>query len=113
MMNPFELSSIGSKREASSSTPSRKKLEESCRQFEGFFLAELMKKSKEAGVVSMGEGKKTFGALEETALEMSARSISEEGEGMGLWRVLYDDLCQSLPEDVDSGKDPVRGEGEE
>lgn len=112
MANLFPLTSVSPMQKASASGSSRKKLEDSCRQFEGFFLAELMKKSKEAGVASLGENKKTFGALEETALEMSARSISEEGEGLGLWKVLYDDLCRSFSEEGDSLTDPVGEEGD-
>ena len=32
--------------------------------------------------------------LEETTLEMAAESISSSGEGLGLWRVLYENLSE-------------------
>jgi hypothetical protein len=99
MENPLRLSSVSPVPGGSDPGSSRKKLEESCRQFEGFFMAELMKKSNTVSTASPGEDKQAFDPLEETALEMSARSISEEGEGLGLWRVLYNDLCRSLPEE--------------
>jgi len=41
---------------------------------------------------SQGEGEKApFGALEETAMEMTAEALSEQG-GIGLWEVLYESL---------------------
>ncbi len=73
-----------------------KKLEKACRDFESFFVAEMLKKN-----VASSQGpdreKKSFASLEETSMEMVAESLSAHGQGMGLWRVLYNDLCRALP----------------
>lgn|GEM_PF-3526647 len=66
-------------------------LEKACRQFEGIFLAALLKQSRQG---SLTEDKRPFGALEETSLEMAAESISGSGEGLGLWKVLYENLSE-------------------
>jgi len=66
-------------------------LEKACRQFEGIFLAALLKQSQQ-GVFSDKKG--PFRALEETTLEMTAESISGSGDGFGLWRVLYENLSK-------------------
>jgi Rod binding domain-containing protein len=66
-------------------------LEKACRQFEGIFLAALLKQSRREGFT---EKKEPFRMLEETTLEMAAESISSSGEGLGLWRVLYENLSE-------------------
>jgi Rod binding domain-containing protein len=74
-------------------------LEKACRQFEGIFLAALLKQSRQ-GAFTEKEG--PFRALEETSMEMTAEAISGSGEGLGLWRVLYENLSEGMK----GGEDP-------
>jgi Rod binding domain-containing protein len=67
------------------------KLQEACRQFESIFLAKLLKEARAEGAFWEEGEKAPFGALEETAMEMTAEALSEQG-GIGLWEVLYESL---------------------
>ncbi len=73
------------------------RLEEACRDFEGIFLADLWKNMMKSAR-ALGDGdKRTYAVLEDLAVEMSSESLSE-GEGVGLWKVLYSQLVKALPE---------------
>lgn len=91
----------------------RKKLETACREFEGFFVAEMLKKNMATVPDAKGEGEgQAFGPLEETSMEMVARSLSSRGEGMGLWKVLYEALSGNLPQEdslQESQEEPAKG----
>jgi hypothetical protein len=52
----------------------------------------MMSQAREMG----GEGKRPYGIMEDTAVEMASESLSASGEGAGLWRVLYDQVHGSL-----------------
>ena len=75
----------------------REDLKEACQQFEGILLSmlwkDMMRTARELG----NDTKRPFGPLEDTAVEMASHSLSEGG-GVGLWRVLYDQLQENLPE---------------
>lgn len=75
----------------------RARLEEACRSFEGLFLADLWKNMMRSARALGGGDKRTYAALEDTAVEMSCESLSQ-GEGIGLWKILYDQLVAGLPD---------------
>jgi flagellar protein FlgJ len=69
-----------------------KKLERACKQFEGIFLSQLWKEMLASSRrIGGGERKRPFGPLEDTAVEMASEALSEAG-GVGLWRVLYEQM---------------------
>jgi len=67
------------------------KLREACKQFESIFLAKMLKEARAEEPFLEEDGKSPFGALEETAMEMTAEALSEQG-GIGLWKMLYESL---------------------
>ncbi|GHV28077.1 hypothetical protein FACS1894167_04210 [Synergistales bacterium] len=74
-----------------------KELETACKQFEGTMFAKLWKDMMKSARTSFGnEDKKTYGALEETVVEMVSEHLSES-QGVGVWKVLYDQLHERLP----------------
>ncbi|MCX7829088.1 MAG: hypothetical protein N2315_07800 [Thermanaerothrix sp.] len=78
-----------------------RKLERACKQFEGIFLSQLWKEMLASSRRIGGEDRKRpFGPLEDTAVEMASEALSEAG-GVGLWRVLYEQM-----------KGAVKAEGE-
>lgn len=80
-----------------------KQLEKACKQFEGVFLASLWKEMMASARRLGGEDRKRpFGPMEDTAVEMASEALSE-AEGVGLWKVLYDQLQESLSAEVSAG----------
>ncbi|EFQ24020.1 hypothetical protein Apau_1601 [Aminomonas paucivorans DSM 12260] len=80
-----------------------KQLEKACKQFEGVFLASLWKEMMASARRLGGEDRKRpFGPMEDTAVEMASEALSE-AEGVGLWKVLYDQLQGSLSAEVSAG----------
>ncbi|HPD96817.1 MAG TPA: hypothetical protein PLP89_00700 [Synergistales bacterium] len=79
----------------SSNRKDNARIEKACRDFEAIMVAALMKETS-AGKASRGtDGERnTFGALEETAWEMTAGAVSSRGEGFGLWRQLYESITK-------------------
>lgn len=74
-------------------------MEEACRQFEGIFLGMLWKDMmRQARGIGGHDEKRSFGVLEDLSVEMAAESLAQ-GEGVGLWKVLYEQLKQGLPEE--------------
>lgn len=82
----------------------RAKLEKACRDFEGIFLADLWKTMMKSARAFGAEDKRTYAILEDVAVEMSSESLSE-GEGVGLWKILYSQLVASLPDRDEAGED--------
>jgi flagellar protein FlgJ len=81
----------------------RERLKEACRNFEGLFLADLWKAMMKSAR-ALGDGsKRPFAILEDTAVEMSCEALTE-GEGVGLWKILYSQLEAGLPPE-DGGQD--------
>lgn len=76
-----------------------KKLEETCRQFEGIMFSkiwkDMLKSARNFGEAQ--EKKRAYGPLEDTVVEMVSEHLSESQGGVGLWRVLYDHLHACLP----------------
>ena len=76
-----------------------KKLEETCRQFEGIMFAKLwkdmLKSARNFGEAQ--EKKREYGPLEDTVVEMVSEHLSESQGGVGVWKVLYDQLHAQLP----------------
>lgn len=69
-----------------------KRLERACKQFEGILLSQLWKDMMTSSRRIGGEEmKRPFGPLEDTAVEMASEALSESG-GVGLWRVLYEQM---------------------
>lgn len=84
----------------------REELKEACQHFEGILLSMLWKDMMRTAR-EMGDGsRRPFAPLEDTAVEMASQSLSESG-GVGLWKVLYDQLQESLP--AEEGKGAPRG----
>lgn len=79
------------------------KLKRACKQFEGIFIASMLKESLDSGSIS-GGGKKnsdSFKSLRELTIEMTGESLaSQENGGIGLWKDLY----RSLKEEEASRK---------
>jgi Rod binding domain-containing protein len=72
-------------------------LEETCKQFEGTMFSKLWKDMLRTARSPMGpEKKRAYGPLEDTVVEMVSEHLSES-QGIGLWRVLYDQLHARLP----------------
>jgi Rod binding domain-containing protein len=72
-------------------------LEESCKQFEGSMFAKLWKDMlKSARSIGGEERKREYGPLEDTVVEMVSEHLSES-QGVGVWKVLYDQLHAQLP----------------
>lgn len=76
-----------------------RKLEETCRQFEGIMFARLwkdmLKSARNFG--EAGEKRREYGPLEDTVVEMVSEHLSESQGGVGVWKVLYDQLHAQLP----------------
>jgi Rod binding domain-containing protein len=72
-------------------------LETACKQFEGTMFSKLWKDMMKTARNPLGEEKKrVYGALEDTAAEMVSEHLSES-QGVGVWKVLYDQLHERLP----------------
>lgn len=76
-----------------------KQLEESCRQFEGIMFAKIWKDMM-ASARNFGESeekKRLYGPLEDTVVEMVSENLSVS-QGIGVWKVLYDQMHKLLPQ---------------
>jgi Rod binding domain-containing protein len=74
-----------------------KALEETCKQFEGQVFAKLWKDMlKSARTIGGEEKKREYGPLEDTVVEMVSEHLSES-QGVGVWKVLYENLRKQLP----------------
>ncbi|MDR1472568.1 MAG: hypothetical protein LBS75_08590 [Synergistaceae bacterium] len=72
-------------------------LEETCKQFEGTMFSKLWKDMLKTARSPLGEEKKrAYGPLEDTVVEMVSEHLSES-QGIGLWKVLYDQLHARIP----------------
>jgi Rod binding domain-containing protein len=79
-----------------------KALETACKQFEGTIFSKLWKDMMRTARNPLGEEKKReYAPLEDTAVEMASEHLSESG-GVGVWKVLYDQLHErlALPEEL-------------
>ena len=101
-MSDLLLSRINLRKEQKTDTVAEyrrqeKALEETCKQFEGIFLAtmwkDMMKSAKSFGGE---EGKSAFAPMEDLAMEMVSEHLSES-QGVGMWKVLYDQLHLQIP----------------
>ena len=74
-----------------------KALETACKQFEGTMFSKLWKDMlKSARTIGGEEKKREYGPLEDTVVEMVSEHLSES-QGVGVWKVLYDQLHAQLP----------------
>ncbi|MDR1514563.1 MAG: hypothetical protein LBS45_02630, partial [Synergistaceae bacterium] len=74
-----------------------KALETACKQFEGTMFSKIWKDMMKTVRNPLGEEKKReYAPLEDTAVEMVSEPLSESG-GVGVWKVLYDQLHERLP----------------
>ena len=74
-----------------------KALEETCRQFEGQLFGKLWKDMlKSARTIGGEERKREYGPLEDTVVEMVSEHMSQN-QGIGMWKVLYDNLQKQIP----------------
>ncbi|MDR1132834.1 MAG: hypothetical protein LBL05_01655 [Synergistaceae bacterium] len=77
-------------------------LEESCKQFEGQVFGKLWKDMmKSARTIGGEERKREYGPLEDTVVEMVSEHLSES-QGIGVWKVLYDNLHEQIPKPVEN-----------
>lgn len=94
-----------------------KALETACKQFEGTMFSKLWKDMlKSARTIGGEEKKREYGPLEDTVVEMVSEHLSES-QGIGVWKVLYDQLHANLqlPEELAVSKEhpaAVEGTGE-
>lgn len=72
------------------------KLERACKQFEGIFIATMLKESMNSSSEEVEKkGSKPFQSLRELTIEMTGESLaSQENGGIGLWKDLYQSLKQ-------------------
>lgn len=72
-------------------------MEETCKQFEGLMFAkiwkDMLKSARNFGEAQ--EKKREYGPLEDTVVEMVSEHLSES-QGIGVWKVLYDQLHAQL-----------------
>ena len=85
-------------------TKEAKTLKESCQQFESIFIAEIWKKmgSLSRKISGKEDKDRPFAQMEDLALEMSAEELSKSG-GVGLWKMLYENLLPQLEADTKNG----------
>lgn len=88
------------------STKDTQKLKKACQDFEAILVGKLMKESM-AGARKISKGSdaedaRPFGPLEDLTVEMVAEEICESG-GVGLWKMLYDQVSQQNGVNGDSG----------
>ena len=75
-----------------------KALETACKQFEGVMFSKLWKDMLKTArnPLSLEDKKREYGPLEDTVVEMVSEHLSES-QGIGVWRVLYDEMHARLP----------------
>ena len=101
-MSDFSLSRINLRKEQKTDTVAEyrrqeKALEETCKQFEGIFLATMWKDMMKSAKSFGGEEKKNaFAPMEDLAMEMVSEHLSES-QGVGMWKILYDQLHLQIP----------------
>lgn len=101
-MSDFSLSRINLRQEQKADTVGEyrrqeKALEEACKQFEGIFLSTMWKDMMKSAKSFGGEEKKNaFAPMEDLAMEMVSEHLSES-QGVGMWKVLYDQLHLQIP----------------
>ena len=88
------------------SSKDKQKLKKACQDFEAILVGKLMKESM-AGARKISKGSdaedaRPFGPLEDLTVEMVAEEICESG-GVGLWKMLYDQVSQQNGVNGDSG----------
>ncbi|EFC91999.1 MULTISPECIES: hypothetical protein [Dethiosulfovibrio] len=75
-------------------------LKKACQDFESVFMAqtwkEMMKQAREIG--GKDEDDRPFGILEDLSVEMASEALAGQNDN-GLWKVLYDSLASSLPDE--------------
>ncbi|MFP4482583.1 MAG: hypothetical protein ACLFN0_07325 [Thermovirgaceae bacterium] len=91
MIDPVSLQETVPQGANSTEQREKAKLQEACKQFESIFLAKMLKQARTDETFWKEREKSPFGALEETAMEMTAEALSEQG-GIGLWEMLYESL---------------------
>lgn len=74
-------------------TKENETLKKACADFEAIFLAQMWKKmaSQAREMGGRKDQDRSFGAMEDLAIEMSAESLAGQ-DSNGLWKVLYDSL---------------------
>ena len=82
-------------------TKEAERLKESCQQFESIFLADIWKKmgTLSRKISGKEDRDRPFAQMEDLALEMSAEELSKSG-GIGLWKVLYEEMLPQLEADI-------------
>ncbi|MDR1482561.1 MAG: hypothetical protein LBI74_08045 [Synergistaceae bacterium] len=71
-------------------------LETRCKQFEGTIFSKIWKDMmKSARSIGGEDRKRAYGPLEDTVVEMVSEHLSES-QGIGVWKVLYDNLHSQL-----------------
>ncbi|MCF7936344.1 MAG: hypothetical protein K9L28_08390 [Synergistales bacterium] len=94
---------VSSSRLSQGGTEDSRALKKACQEFEGILLAMLWKDMYQQAESLGGEEERgPFAPLEETSMEMAAHSLSRKG-GVGLWKVLYDQLQKGIPETEGDG----------
>jgi Rod binding domain-containing protein len=90
-------------------TKEARALKESCQQFESIFIAEIWKKmgSLSRKISGKEDKDRPFAQMEDLALEMSAEELSKSG-GIGLWKMLYEELIPQLETDLKKSERVMR-----
>ena len=114
-MSDFKLSAVNLRKALKEDTVGEyrrqeKELEDTCRQFEGIFLASLWKDMMKTARKVGGEKDTAFAPMEDLSMEMVSEHMSET-QGVGLWKVLYEQLHQQLPIPEELRKNPETNGG--
>ena len=97
MAVPIDRKSIVSEPTIEQYRKQERALEETCKQFEGTMFSKLWKDMlKSARTIGGKEDKREYGVLEDTVVEMVSEHLSQQ-QGIGVWKVLYDQLHEQLP----------------
>jgi|GEM_PF-2106768 len=93
------------------------RVKKACQQFEGIFIATMLKESLETSKAEGDSGKKdkdTYETLEKVAIEKAGEDLAtSEGGGFGLWRVLYESLTGKDSEELEHHSVEASGKGDD
>ncbi|NLL36027.1 MAG: hypothetical protein GX256_00725 [Fretibacterium sp.] len=85
-------------------TEEAQQLKEACQQFESILWAQIWKKMRDsARKIGGTEHRRPWKQMEDLSLEMASDSLAASG-GVGLWKLLYDQVAVGLATEQSSAK---------
>jgi len=91
-LNGTDRTSMVKQQDLSKAEQDDQKLKRACKQFEGIFIASMLKESMDSESATGNDRKDSdsFKSLRELTIEMTGESlVSQENGGIGLWKDLY------------------------